>query len=97
MNRGARFLSRNPYSLEVMKEHQFTTNGQYDSIFNKACSAYEAHKRTSYADRAHKIDRMADIIERRKREVGSRNGFPFDFKSKLLTLELLSPPSALRV
>jgi len=68
MNRGPRFLSKNPFTLEVMKEFPFATAAEYNSILDKSQAAYKIHKKLSYSQRAEKLVKLASIIESRKDE-----------------------------
>lgn len=67
----------NPFNNEVVKEFDVMSEAQTDAIIDKADEAFQSWKKTSFAERAKFIHRVADIMLERKEELG-----------KLCTLEM---------
>jgi succinate-semialdehyde dehydrogenase / glutarate-semialdehyde dehydrogenase len=73
----------NPATGEVLKTFEPLTAGQIEQKLQLAASAFQAHRRTSFADRAAKMMRAADILEKEKDEC-----------AHLMTLEMGKPLQA---
>jgi succinate-semialdehyde dehydrogenase / glutarate-semialdehyde dehydrogenase len=73
----------NPANGEVLKTFEPLTAAQIDQKLQLATSAFRAHRRTSFADRASKMRRAAEILEKEKDEC-----------AYLMTLEMGKPLKA---
>jgi succinate-semialdehyde dehydrogenase/glutarate-semialdehyde dehydrogenase len=73
----------NPATGEVLKTFEPLTNRQIEQKLQLAASAFQAHRWTSFADRASKMMRAADILEKEKDEC-----------AHLMTLEMGKPLKA---
>jgi len=73
----------NPATGEVVKTFEPLTEEQIDQKLQLAASAYREHRRTSFADRASKMLRAAEILEKEKDEC-----------AHLMTLEMGKPLKA---
>jgi len=73
----------NPATGEVLKTFEPLTNGQIEQKLQLAASAFQTHRWTSFADRASKMMRAADILEKEKDEC-----------AHLMTLEMGKPLKA---
>jgi succinate-semialdehyde dehydrogenase/glutarate-semialdehyde dehydrogenase len=67
----------NPATGEVLKTFEPLTAAQIEQKIQLAASAFQTHRRTSFADRAQKMLRAAEILEKEKEECG-----------RLMTLEM---------
>jgi succinate-semialdehyde dehydrogenase/glutarate-semialdehyde dehydrogenase len=75
--------STNPATGEVMKTFEPLTSAQIEQKLQLATSAFRTHRRTSFADRASKMMRAAEILEKEKDEC-----------AHLMTLEMGKPIKA---
>src|ERR1700720_2417586 len=73
----------NPTTGEVVKSFEPLTSVQIDQKLQLAASAFRDHRRTSFADRAAKMMRAAEILEKEK-----------DEGAHLMTLEMGKPLKA---
>lgn len=73
----------NPATGEVVKTFETLTPAQIDEKLNLAVSAFRVHRKTSFADRAGKMMRAAEILEKEKDEC-----------AHLMTLEMGKPIKA---
>jgi succinate-semialdehyde dehydrogenase / glutarate-semialdehyde dehydrogenase len=73
----------NPATGEVVKTFDPLTPAQIEGKLQLAASAFRTHRRTSFADRAAKMMRAADILEKEKDEC-----------ARLMTLEMGKPLKA---
>jgi len=73
----------NPATGEVLKTFEPLTAAQIEGKIARAAAAFRAHRRTSFADRAAKMMRAADILEKEKDEC-----------AHLMTLEMGKPLKA---
>jgi succinate-semialdehyde dehydrogenase/glutarate-semialdehyde dehydrogenase len=60
----------NPATGETLKTFNAHTREEVDQKLSKAVAAYEAHRLTSFADRAKKMRRAGEILIERKDELG---------------------------
>src|SRR5260221_14390328 len=58
----------NPATGEVVKSFEPLTSAQIEHKLQLAASAFRNHRRTSFADRAAKMMRAAEILEKEKDE-----------------------------
>jgi succinate-semialdehyde dehydrogenase/glutarate-semialdehyde dehydrogenase len=75
--------STNPATGEVLKTFEPLTSEQIEQKLQLAASAFRIHRRTSFADRASKMMRAAEILEKEKDEC-----------ARLMTLEMGKPVKA---
>lgn len=73
----------NPATGEVLKTFEPLTATQIEAKLQLATTAFQAHRRTSFAERATKMLRVAEILEREKDEC-----------ARLMTLEMGKPLKA---
>jgi succinate-semialdehyde dehydrogenase / glutarate-semialdehyde dehydrogenase len=73
----------NPATGEVIKTFEPLTSEQIEQKLQLAASAFKTHRRTSFADRASKMMRVAEILEKEKDEC-----------ARLMTLEMGKPLKA---
>lgn len=73
----------NPTTGEVVKNFASLTSAQIEQKLQSAVAAYHKHRRTSFADRAGKMMRAAEILEQEKDEC-----------AHLMTLEMGKPLKA---
>ena len=73
----------NPATGEVLKTFEPLTATQIEQKLQLAASAFQHHRRTSFADRAAKMMRAAEILEKEKDEC-----------ARLMTLEMGKPLKA---
>ena len=73
----------NPATGEVLKTFEPLTAAQIEQKLQLAASAFRMHRRTSFADRANKMLRAAEILEKEKEEC-----------AHLMTLEMGKPIKA---
>jgi succinate-semialdehyde dehydrogenase/glutarate-semialdehyde dehydrogenase len=73
----------NPATGEVVKTFEPLTAAQIEQKLELATAAFQAHRRTSFADRAAKMMRAAEILEKDKDEC-----------ARLMTLEMGKPIKA---
>ncbi len=73
----------NPATGEVVKTFESLTAEQIEQKLQLAVKAFQAHRKTSFADRAAKMLRAAEILEKEKEECG-----------RLMTLEMGKPLKA---
>jgi len=73
----------NPTTGEVVKSFEPLTSAQIEQKLQLAASAFRSHRRTSFADRAAKMMRAAEILEKEKDEC-----------AHLMTLEMGKPLKA---
>jgi succinate-semialdehyde dehydrogenase/glutarate-semialdehyde dehydrogenase len=73
----------NPATGEVLKTFEPLTAAQIDQKLQLAASAFRNHRRTSFADRASKMMRVGEILEKEKDEC-----------ARLMTLEMGKPLKA---
>ncbi|MCI1778519.1 MAG: NAD-dependent succinate-semialdehyde dehydrogenase [Bacteroidales bacterium] len=60
----------NPFNNEIVKTFDTMSHEQVSSIINKADTAYKSWKKTSFATRSAIIHKVAEIMRKRKRELG---------------------------
>jgi succinate-semialdehyde dehydrogenase/glutarate-semialdehyde dehydrogenase len=72
--------SINPSTGEVLGEYTELTPGELQGKLQRAAEAFGRHRKTSFAERAEKMLRAAEILEKEQRELG-----------KLMTLEMGKP------
>ena len=72
--------STNPATGEVVKTFEALTPDQIEQKLQLAVTAFQAHRKTSFRDRAAKMLRAAEILEKEKDECG-----------RLMTLEMGKP------
>jgi succinate-semialdehyde dehydrogenase / glutarate-semialdehyde dehydrogenase len=70
----------NPATGEVVKTYEALTPEQVEQNLQLAVKAFQAHRKTTFADRAAKMLRAAEILEKEKDECG-----------RLMTLEMGKP------
>jgi succinate-semialdehyde dehydrogenase/glutarate-semialdehyde dehydrogenase len=58
----------NPATGELLKTFQPLTGDQIERKLKLAASAFQIHRRTSFAERASKMLRAAEILEKEKDE-----------------------------
>src|SRR5271165_3143477 len=73
----------NPATGEVVKSFEPLSEEQIEQRLRLAASAFRSHRRTSFAERAHKMMRAAEILEKEKDEC-----------AHLMTLEMGKPLKA---
>ncbi len=73
----------NPATGEVLKSFEPLTGAQIEQKLQLASSSFRAHRRTSFAERASKMMRVAEILEKEKDEC-----------AHLMTLEMGKPLKA---
>ena len=73
----------NPATGDVLKTFEPLTSAQIEDKLRLATSAFKMHRRTSFADRAAKMMRAAEILEKEKDEC-----------AHLMTLEMGKPLKA---
>jgi succinate-semialdehyde dehydrogenase / glutarate-semialdehyde dehydrogenase len=73
----------NPATGEVLKTFEPLTPAQIETKIQLAAAAFRAHRRDSFAERAAKMTRVAEILEKEKDECG-----------RLMTLEMGKPLKA---
>jgi succinate-semialdehyde dehydrogenase / glutarate-semialdehyde dehydrogenase len=73
----------NPATGEVVKRFEPLSEAQIEQKLQLAASAFRKHRRTSFADRASKMTRAAEILEKEKDEC-----------ARLMTLEMGKPLKA---
>lgn len=73
----------NPATGEVVKKFDSLTPAQIEEKLQLAAVAFQSHRRTSFADRAGKMIRVAEILEKEKDEC-----------ARLMTLEMGKPLKA---
>ncbi len=64
------FKSINPYSQEVIAEHEVLTNSQLNQKLELAESAFKKWRSTSFQERADKMQKVANILRATKNELG---------------------------
>ncbi len=64
------FKSINPFSQEVIAEHEVLTNSQLSKKMEIAESAFKNWRNTSFQERANKMQRLAEILRSKKNELG---------------------------
>lgn len=64
------FKSINPFTQEVIAEHQVLTNAQLDEKLALAESAFKNWRTTSFQERADKMQKVANILRASKNELG---------------------------
>jgi len=67
----------NPATGELLKTFEPLTPAQIEHKIQLAASAFQTHRRTSFADRASKMQRIAEILDQEKEEC-----------ARLMTLEM---------
>jgi succinate-semialdehyde dehydrogenase/glutarate-semialdehyde dehydrogenase len=73
----------NPATGEVLKTFEPLTAAELEQKLQLAASAFQDHRRTSFADRAMRMMRVAEILEKEKEEC-----------ARLMTLEMGKPVKA---
>ncbi len=58
----------NPATGELLKSFEPLTPAQIEHKIQLATSAFQTHRRTSFADRAHMMVRVAEVLEKEKEE-----------------------------
>ncbi|MFM9825677.1 NAD-dependent succinate-semialdehyde dehydrogenase [Flavobacterium sp.] len=64
------FQSINPFSKELIGEHEVLTNAQLNQKLELAESAYKNWRNTSFQERADKMKKLANILREKKQELG---------------------------
>lgn len=77
--------SVNPATREVLRSFEPLSGAQTEEKLTRAAAAFREHRRTSFADRAGKMLRAAEILEAGKEEFG-----------RLMTTEMGKPLRAAR-
>ncbi|MFL6230955.1 MAG: NAD-dependent succinate-semialdehyde dehydrogenase [Pyrinomonadaceae bacterium] len=75
----------NPATGETIKEFAPLTEQEIDEKLKRAVEAFRAHRRTSFAERAQKLQRAAEILEAEK-----------DVFARLMTVEMGKPVRSAR-
>lgn len=70
----------NPANGQELKTFEPFTRAQIDNALDRAVSGFEQHRRTSFADRATRMRKVAALLEKECRELG-----------RLMTLEMGKP------
>ncbi len=73
----------NPATGELLKSFEPLSEAQIEQKLERAAVAFRVHRQTSFADRAAKMMRAADILEKEKDEC-----------ARLMTLEMGKPLKA---
>src|SRR5207253_8412674 len=58
--------SINPATGELSKRFDPLTDGEIESALDRAVSAFEKHRRSSFAERAAKLQRAAEMLEKNR-------------------------------
>ncbi|MBG6187333.1 NAD-dependent succinate-semialdehyde dehydrogenase [Flavobacterium sp. CAN_S2] len=64
------FKSINPFSQEVIAEHEVLTNAQLNQKLQLSESAFKIWKNTSFQERADKMRKLANILRENKEKLG---------------------------
>ncbi len=64
------FKSINPFSQEIMAEHEVLTNSQLNQKLELAEKAFKNWRHTSFQERADKMKKLANILRENKEELG---------------------------
>ena len=64
------FKSVNPFSGEIMAEHEVLTNVQLNQKLDLAEKAFKNWRNTSFHERADKMKKLANILRKNKEELG---------------------------
>jgi len=64
------FKSVNPFSGEIMAEHEVLTNVQLNQKLDLAEKAFKNWRNTSFQERADKMKKLANILRKNKEELG---------------------------
>ncbi|RBN50875.1 NAD-dependent succinate-semialdehyde dehydrogenase [Flavobacterium psychrolimnae] len=64
------FKSINPFSQEVIAEHEVLTNSQLNQKLQLSESAFKIWKNTSFQERADKMRKLANILRENKEKLG---------------------------
>lgn len=64
------FKSINPFSQEVIAEHEVLTNAQLNQKLQLSESAFKIWKNTSFQERADKMHKLANILRENKEKLG---------------------------
>jgi succinate-semialdehyde dehydrogenase/glutarate-semialdehyde dehydrogenase len=64
------FKSVNPFSREIIAEHEVLTNAQLNQKLELAEKAFKNWRNTSFQDRADKMKKLANILRENKEELG---------------------------
>jgi succinate-semialdehyde dehydrogenase/glutarate-semialdehyde dehydrogenase len=64
------FKSVNPFSGEIMAEHEALTNAQLNQKLDSAEKAFKNWRNTSFQERADKMKKLANILRKNKEELG---------------------------
>jgi len=64
------FKSVNPFSGEIMAEHEVLTNVQLNQKLDLAEKAFKNWQNTSFQERADKMKKLANILRKNKEELG---------------------------
>ncbi len=62
----AKIKSQNPSTGKELQSYDLHTSEEVSSIIDNANKTYRNYKRTTYAERAKKMNRVADLLEERK-------------------------------
>jgi succinate-semialdehyde dehydrogenase/glutarate-semialdehyde dehydrogenase len=73
----------NPATGETLKTYNAFTADEIEEKLERSRRAFETHRRTTFAERARAMTRLAELIEREKRELG-----------ELMTTEMGKPVKA---
>ena len=73
----------NPVNGQTVKSFQPLSNAEIDKALDRARDAFEKHRRTSFAERATKMQKVAGLLEKECRELG-----------RLMTIEMGKPIKA---
>src|ERR1044072_4304899 len=57
-------VSTNPATGELIKRFEAHSDAEVESALDRAAAAFETHRRSSFASRAAKLQRAADILEK---------------------------------
>lgn len=64
------FKSENPFSQEIIAEHEVLTNSQLNKKLELAEKAFKNWRYTSFQERADKMKKLANILRENKKELG---------------------------
>ena len=64
------FKSVNPFSREIIAEHEVLTNAQLNQKLELAEKAFKNWRKTSFQERADKMKKLANILRENKEELG---------------------------
>src|SRR6056297_2041688 len=57
----------NPATGEALATYAYHTEAETEALLQRAADAFERHRTTTFAERAEKMERVAEMLEDRKR------------------------------